>query len=89
MFYFLLMLLSDLIILSSRAKMLGLDPQDWQSITEIQDLPNMLFMMRNVLHLAASFSPLIVFAPKNFKLDSIRRDHLLAVSGIFIFQSVN
>jgi hypothetical protein len=69
--------------------MLGLDPQNWQSITDIPDLPNMLFMMRNVLHLAASFSPLIVFAPKNFKLDTIRRDHLLAVSGIFIFQSVN
>ena len=83
------MLPGDLIILRSCAQMLGLESQNWESIADIQDLPNMLFMMRNVLHLAASFSPLIVFAPKDFKLDTIHRDHLLAVSCISIFQSVN
>jgi hypothetical protein len=66
-------------IMSSRADMLGLESHSWDSIKHISDLPAMIFGMRNVLHLAASFSPLIVLVPKKFTQDTIRRDHLLAV----------
>lgn len=72
-----------LIIWSSRAEMLGLKRDTWESIEKMGDLPAMVAMMRNVLHLAASFSPLIVLVPKKLTLDSIRRDHLLAVGFFF------
>ena len=71
--------MADRIILSSRAKEIGLESQAWDSIKAVSDLPAMIFGMRNVLHLAASFSPLIVLVPKKFTDDTIRRDHLLAV----------
>jgi hypothetical protein len=72
-----------LIVLASRAEMLGLKPEIWESVKRIGNLQNVVLMMRNTLHLAMSFSPLIVLVPKKFSFDSIRRDHLLAVSFIF------
>jgi hypothetical protein len=73
-----------LILLSSRAQMLGLQPDTWESVSQISDIPALIFGMRNVLHLAASLSPLIVLVPKKFALETIRRDHLLAVRLIFL-----
>jgi len=73
-----------LILLSSRAKMVDLGPETWESVRQISDIPALIFGMRNILHLAASFSPLIVLVPKKFALETIRRDHLLAVRLIFL-----
>jgi hypothetical protein len=85
MFHFsVLMLMNDLITLCSRAEMLGLKSYTWDTVNSISDLPGMIFGMRNVLHLAASFSPLIVLVPRKFTLDTIRRDHILAVRLIFL-----
>jgi hypothetical protein len=66
-----------------RAGMLGLERHTWESVYSIPDLPDLIPRMRNLLHLATSFSPLIVLVPKKFTSDSIRRDHLLAVRTTF------
>jgi hypothetical protein len=72
--------ISHLMVVHSRAETLGLNQDTLQSVRRIADLHTMVSMMRNILHLAASFSPLIALVPKKFTVDSIRRDHLLAVS---------
>lgn len=84
LFHLLVMLINDLITLRSRAEMLGLDSQTWEFVKTINDVPKMVAMMRNILHLAASFSPLIVLVPKKIAVDPIRRDYLLAVSLTFL-----
>lgn len=81
------MFICVLITLSSRAEMLGLQPDTWEPVTSIPNLSELIPMMRNVLHLAVAFSPLIVLVPKKFTHETIRRDHLLAVSPIFLYCS--
>jgi hypothetical protein len=84
LFHLFLMLINDLITLRSRADMLGLDSQTWEFVKTITNGSKIVAMMRNILHLAASFSPLIVLVPKKIAVDSIRRDHLLAVRLTFL-----
>ena len=81
--------MDQLIVLPSRAETLGLKPEAWESIKQIGDIQDMVSMMRNVLHLAIAFSPLILLVPKKFTHESIRRDHLLAVSSFAICSSTN
>jgi len=74
-------------VLSRRAQVLGLSPETWEPLKAIPDLPEMVPMMRNLLHVAAAFSPLIVLLPKKPGVEGIHRDHLLAVRFWFLVLS--
>lgn len=70
-------------ILSRRAELLNISPESWEIIKQIKDLKSVLPLMRNVFHVAASLSPLVVLVPKKPSIDGIRRDHLIAVRCFF------
>ena len=69
--------------MTRRARMIGLSQEAWKSFVDLPDLSSMVALMRNTLHLALAFSPLLVLQPKKLVTEGIHRDHLLAVRFIF------
>ena len=62
---------------------IGLSLKQLGPLPELPELPSTVAQMRNALHMALAFSPLLALIPKKLATDGVRRDHMLAVSFIY------
>jgi len=66
-----------------RAQTFGLPEEEYSFLSELPELSFTVAQMKNGLHMALAFSPLLALLPGKISGDGIRRDHLLAVRFLF------
>jgi len=69
---------------NSHADSIGLSQEQLGPLQNLPELPSTLAQMRNALHMALAFSPLLALVPKKLATDGVRRDHMLAISFIYV-----
>jgi hypothetical protein len=65
------------------ATSIGLSEEQCCPLLNLPELNSAVAQMRNALHMALAFSPLLALIPKKLASDGVRRDHLLAVCFVY------